>query len=122
MSGQDEKFSDFTVDELVVLSDQDQAERIADHYASISQEYEPVKNEDFPEFSVPSNFRPPKVGPTKVEKIINSMNKKAAGVPGDVPMKLIGEFSYQKISGENFGPKEDLGAPKFIQDHRQDNY
>ena len=48
MSGQDVKFSDFTVDELVGLSDQDQAERIADHYASISQEYEPVNNEDFP--------------------------------------------------------------------------
>ena len=95
MSGQDEKISDFTVDELVGLSDQDQAERIADHYASISQEYEPVKNEDFPQFSVPSNFRPPKVGPAKVEKIINSMNKKAAGVPGDVPMRLIGEFSYE---------------------------
>ena len=28
-------------------------------------------------------------------KTIKSMNKKAAGVPGDIPMKLISEFSYE---------------------------
>ena len=50
MSGQHEEESEFTVDELLGLSDQDQAEKIADHYASVSQLYQPVTNQDFPEY------------------------------------------------------------------------
>ena len=87
--------SDFTVDELIGFSDQDQAEKIADHYASISQLYEPVTDSDYPEYAIPSNFSPPKVTCSKVEKTIKSMNKKSAGVPGDIPMKLIAEFASE---------------------------
>ena len=95
MSGQTDSMSEVTVDDLIGLSDQDQAEKIADHYASVSQLYEPVKKEDFPEYSVPSTFSPPRVTASKVEKTIKSMNKKSAGVPGDLPMKLIAEFGYE---------------------------
>ena len=84
MSGQHEEVSEFTVDELLGLSDQVQAEKIADHYASVSQLYQPVTNQDFPEY-LPSKFTPPKNTPAKVEKIIKSMNKKSAGVPGTSP-------------------------------------
>ena len=75
MSGQTNSMYEVTVDELIGLSDQDQAEKIADHYASISQLYEPVTELDYPEYAVPSNFSPPKVTCSKVEK---SMNKKSA--------------------------------------------
>ena len=95
MSGQEETRSDFTVDELLGLSDQDQAEKIADHYAGISQLYKPVANSDFPEYSVPPKVPPQKITPAKIEKIIKTMNKKSAGVPGDIPMKLISEFSFE---------------------------
>ena len=95
MSGHKDQISDFTVDELIGFSDQDQAEKIADHYASISQLYEPVTDLDYPEYAVPSNFSPPKVTCSKVEKTIKSMNKKSAGVPGDIPMKLIAEFASE---------------------------
>ena len=95
MSGQGGVTGDFSVDELIGLPDDAQAEKIADHYASISQEYKPVLAEDFPEYAKPSNIAPPKVTRSKVEKIVKSMNKKAAGVPGDVPMRIIAEFSYE---------------------------
>ena len=95
MSGQEDDRSDYTVDELEGLSDQQQADKIADHYAGISQLYQPVTNADFPEYSNPSKFSPPKISPSKIEKAIKTMNKKSAGVPGDIPMKLIAEFSFE---------------------------
>ena len=95
MSGKEDERSDFTVDELLGLSDQDQAEKIADHYAGISQLYKPVTNSDFPEYSCPPKKAPPKISPAKIEKIIKTMNKKSAGVPGDIPMKLISDFSFE---------------------------
>ena len=95
MSGQEENRSEYTVDELLGLSDQDQAEKIADHYAGISQLYKPVTDSDFPEYSVPPKVPPPKISPAKIEKIIKTMNKKSAGVPGDIPMKLLSEFSFE---------------------------
>ena len=95
MSGQEDDRSGYTVDELEGLSDQEQADKIADHYAGISQLYQPVTKADFPEYSDPSKFSPPKISPSKIEKAIKTMNKKSAGVPGDIPMKLIAEFSFE---------------------------
>ena len=95
MAGQGDDPPQYTVDELLGLSDQDQAEKIADHYASISQLYEPVKNSDYPEYTVPQKDAPPRITAAKIEKIVKSMNMKAAGVPGDIPMKLISDFSFE---------------------------
>ena len=95
MSGQNDIGSDAMIDELSDYSDQDQAEQIASHYASISQLYTPVSLDHFPDYKNLANFRPPKVTCNQVEKIIKSMNKKAACVPGDVPMKIISEFSFE---------------------------
>ena len=95
MAGQGDDPPQYTVDELLGLSDQDQAEKIADHYASISQLYEPVKNSDYPEYTVPQKDAPPRITAAKIEKIVKSMNMKAAGVPGDIPMKLISNFSFE---------------------------
>ena len=82
---------DMCVEELSGLSDQEQAERIADHYASISSQYEPIISEDFPEYRS-GEFKPPKISVQKVVKVIKSMNRKAAAVPGDLPMRIIAEF------------------------------
>jgi len=93
MSGLNESHSNPIVSELVGYPDEEQAEMIADHYATISQLYKPLSSDDFPEYENPTNFQPPKVTCKTVEKAIKSMNKKAAGVPGDVPMKLISALS-----------------------------
>ena len=95
MSGNFSDFAEITVDELIPYSDQDQAELIADHYASISQLYEPVSRDHFPEYLDMSKFKAPQVTCSQVEKVIKSMNKKAACVQGDVPMKIISEFSFE---------------------------
>ena len=60
--------------------------------------YAPLNSNDFPEYLDPNKFRPPKISSQKVAKIIKSMNKKAATVPGDIPMKVIAEFS-EELSG-----------------------
>ena len=95
MSGQEKVGQhNILVEELIGFSDQEQADKIAEHYASISNSYEEIKTEDFKEYSNPPNC-PPIIEPMKVYKVIESMNKKAATVPGDIPMKLIAEFSVE---------------------------
>ena len=93
MSGQDTKnVSDALIEELSGLDDEEQAESIADHYASISNHYKPVQKNDFEEFlkNVPP---PPNIGPFKVLKTIRKMRKNVATVKGDFPMKIISEFA-----------------------------
>ena len=82
---------DSCIDELTGLSDQSQAEKIADHYASISNEYEPIRAEDFQEYGS-GKFMPPRISVSKVVKVIKSMNKRAAAVLGDLPMRIIQDF------------------------------
>ena len=84
--------ADASIDELRGLSDQEQVEKIADHYASISSEYEQIRAEDFPDF-LTMKLKPPKISASKVVKVIKSMNKSAAAVPGDLPMRIITQFS-----------------------------
>ena len=96
MSGQGENLSTETsVDELMGLTDHEQVEKISDHYAGISHEYEPLKSGDFPQFTDAKKFYPPKVKPSKVSKIIKIMNKKASPVPNDLPVRIISDFSEE---------------------------
>ena len=82
---------------LIGLNNQEQAECIADHYSTISNQYEQVKAEDFPEFFSPNKQGPPipKIEPLKVYQTIMKMNKNAATVPHDIPIKLIAEFGVE---------------------------
>ena len=94
MSGQETNpQSDIMIKELMGLDDKQQAECIADHYASISNLYQPVKNENFEEYLKNISSKPPNIGPFKVLKTIRKMRKNAATVKGDLPMKIISEFA-----------------------------
>ena len=93
MAGQDQHNSDFSIDELSGMTEVEQAETIANHYASISSIYKPIQTEKFQNYLENNKCSPLKVTPSKIEKIIKSMNKKAAAVPGDLPMKIISHFS-----------------------------
>ena len=98
MSGQaNSKQTNILVDELIGLNDQEQAERIADHYSTISNQYEQVKSDDFKEYfkDTKDGNAVPNVEPLKVHQIIQTMNQKAATVQGDIPIKLITEFSVE---------------------------
>ena len=94
MSGQDQdKQDNIMVEEMLGLTNMQQAEMIADHYSKISNQYEQVKSDDFLQYQDTSKL--PHIEPLKVYNIIKSMNKKAATVPGDIPIKLIAEFSVE---------------------------
>ena len=94
MSGQESnKQSDVMIEELMNLDDKEQAECIADHYATISNLYKPVETEDFEKYLNNIITKPPNIGPYKVTKTIRSMRKNAATVEGDLPMKIISEFA-----------------------------
>ena len=94
MSGQEDNQADIdTVEELNGLEKDEQVEVIADHYAAVSNLYEPVHNADFKEYlEKHSSKKPPNITPTKVMKVIKKMNRNSATVPGDLPMKLISLF------------------------------
>ena len=88
---------DNCVEELEGLTNQEQADKIADHlmmfalYANISNMYQPIRSEDFPEYKA-GTHKPPRISVSKVVKVMKSMNKQAAAVPGDLPMRIIAEF------------------------------
>ena len=82
-------------DALMGMSNQEQAEAIADYYSRISNEYDPICEEDFLEYSEDLEHKVRCIEPRKVHEIINGMNKKAATVPGDIPIKLMVEFSVE---------------------------
>ena len=98
MSGQSDRNQNIQVDELMGLSNKDQAERIAQHYSQISNEYDQVQASDFPEYFNPMEHggcSPPTIEPLKVYQAIRKMNKSAATVENDIPIKLMDEFSVE---------------------------
>ena len=95
MSGQDtDRENVILVEELSGYSDQEQADRIAESYAKISNQYDEIKTSDFPAYQN-KQFCPPTIEPLKVHQTIKRMNMKAATITDDIPMKLISEFSVE---------------------------
>ena len=95
MSGQNKSDDVINVTELDGIYDKLQAEVIADHYAEISNQFEPIKNEDFEEYLDLTKFSPITLDPEKIIKIVKKMNQKAATLEGDLPVRIINEFSEE---------------------------
>ena len=95
MTGQDTRNQEITgIVELDGMENDQQMEAIADHYAKVSNLYEPVKNEHFVEYLQENRQeKPPNIGPYLVYRSIKKMNKKSATLPGDLPMKLISKYA-----------------------------
>ena len=83
------------VEELEGLSDVDQAEQIAKHYANVSNEYKALGTEDIPSSLYETDELPPCIEPYQVYKRIMKMNTKKATVKDDIPMSIIKEFSVE---------------------------
>ena len=86
------KFEQLQVDEISHLSDKEQAEAIADSFSAISNEYEEVKKENIniPSFST-SDI--PQYTPRQVRKYLQSLKTNKSTAPGDIPARVIKEFS-----------------------------
>ena len=82
------------VESLKHLSDSDQAEAIADKFARVSQEYEPLKDADIeiPEFDEKSI---PIFTPKDVQKRLERVKTNKSVPPGDIPPQLIKMFAKQ---------------------------
>ena len=84
-----------TVEELADLPSHEQVELIADNFAKISNLYQPLKDEDIDIPCFEDSKPHPLFQPHEIHKKIQKMKKKASNVPGDVPWKIIREFSVE---------------------------
>ena len=80
------------VDEISHLDDQEQAERIAENQAKISNCYKEVQLSDIliPSFE-PSDI--PQFNPSQVKEYILCLKANKSTPPGDIPVKIIREFA-----------------------------
>ena len=80
------------VESIKDLTDEDQAEEIADKFAEISQEYNRLENGDIevPKFSE-SDY--PVVQEDEVMNILEDMDTNKANVTGDIPAKVLKHFA-----------------------------
>ena len=87
-----QKNEELIVDQINHLSDQQQAEVIAEKFASIQNEYDALKSEDI---SVPpfSESEIPQFHTAQVWFALSRLETNKATVPGDFPAKLIKEFA-----------------------------
>ena len=87
------KDENICVQELNDLPSQAQAECIADRFAEISNLYQPLNLEDV---DIPDETKPaPLFEPLHIHKKIKSMKKKTSTIFGDIPWKIISEFSVE---------------------------
>ena len=93
MTRQDQGKSEATrVEEISHLSDQEQAELIADNLAEISNSYKGVELSDitYPPFSTQDI---PQLSTQRVKEYILRIKTKKSTPPGDIPSKIIKEFA-----------------------------
>ena len=80
------------IEEISHLSDKNQAEKIADHFTSITNQFDEITRDDI---SMPS-FSPedvPQFGPGRVWLLLAGIKTNKATIPGDFPPKLIKMFA-----------------------------
>ena len=83
------------------LSAEQSANKIADHFASISQEFPPLSVDLLPErirTKLESKERPPFISEYETYRAIQSAKKPRAGVPQDLPKAIIKEFTPELAS------------------------
>ena len=92
-----DEMNNFSLPSHANLSPLQSAERIADHFSQISQEYPPLNRDTLPDRVKAKISRSdenlPEISEYEVYQKIRGAKKPKAGVPGDVPRRLIQEFS-----------------------------
>ena len=95
--GDCDEMNNFSLPSHANLSPLQSAERIADHFSQISQEYPPLNRDTLPDRVKAKISRSdenlPEISEYEVYEKIRGAKKPKAGVPGDVPRRLIQEFS-----------------------------
>jgi hypothetical protein len=91
-----EKYEEIVVESIKDLPNKTQAELIADKFASVSQEYEKLTNDDI---NVPSYSESeiPQVTVDDVKNALAQMDANKSNIKGDIPARILKQFS-QEIS------------------------
>ena len=99
MSGKQTQNTDFSlIDEFQNIKVEDQADTIVNFYSQTRNLFDPVLREDFPDFYNGNTHLEPStlfIQPSKVSEVLKSINRNAATVSNDIPIKLFVEFSYE---------------------------
>jgi len=82
------------------MTAQESAEKLADHFSYISMNYEPIKMENFsPKIRTalfaPNSMEVPTLSEYEVFKKVNKAKKPNSAVPGDIPKKILKEFTHE---------------------------
>ena len=83
------------VQDIMDLPSNQQAEIIADEFQKISNLYQPLKTEDVEIPSFKDSKPHPLFEPSQIHEKIKKMKKKASTVLGDIPWKVISEYSVE---------------------------
>ena len=86
------KGNEFSVEDINHLSSEEQAEKIADAMSKVRNEYEPLQTNDI---KVPffGENKIPMISVTSVEKVLETLNINKSTPKGDIPTKIIKQFS-----------------------------
>ena len=96
MSSHDQtRTEEVSVDEISHLSNEDQAEAIADNFSKISNEYEPLNASDINLESSKVDTPVPVLQPHQVYEYLKKIRTKASTVKDDVPASIIKEFAVE---------------------------
>ena len=71
-----------------------QAEKIADSFAFISNEYQPLKTEDIDINQATNRKSVPWITPARINEKIWKMKTKTSTVINDIPWKIVKKFSF----------------------------
>ena len=80
------------VEQISQLSDDAQAEAIANNFSEISNQYQPLQRNKIETPFIPSHSIP-KFTPTKVRTYLQTIKTNKSSPPGDIPAKIIKEFA-----------------------------
>ena len=83
------------VEALDGMANSDQAEKIAQHYAKVSNEYKALQDEDIPNDLYNTEEAPPFIEAYEMFDRIMKMSSRKATVKDDIPMTIIKEFAAE---------------------------
>ena len=83
------------VHDLMHLPISAQAEKIADQFAEISNQYDAIKSENISIPNMESSKPHPLFEQHQIHEKIQKMRKKSSAVPGDIPWRILREFSVE---------------------------
>ena len=87
------KFEPIQIKSLEESSDQEAAELIANHFAAVSKQFEPIKRERLPAHQ--PSLPPPVIYEREVSEQIKSAKKTKSTLEGDIPYSIAKEFNVE---------------------------